>query len=535
MKLLMRYLHILLVGWVVMFGNQLSSQSLTRIKDVNELIKKEYFFDIDTTLLMQELTKEMVHKLDKYSNYYTVDESEYIWYGINYAGIGVKLNVWQDKCIVWEVVQGYDGWAKGLMIGDEIVSIDDSTTTGLSLDEITMKLRGIENTEVSLTVRRDEVIHNYTMTRKPIVDEPIGSYFIMDNNIGYINVKHFLLGSYEKAKSAIQTMGGNYLNGLVIDLRGNYGGVVAEALKVANLFLEKGSYLLSFDFGNTKQDIPFFAEEQVSFPYLPIVLLVDNKTISSGELLAAILQDTDRGLVVGDTTYGKGIVQSTYYTSDSSSVYMTVAEYKSPLGRGIQKLNFGNDQLIIKNKLMNDSVRYYTTDCGRQLVDRSGIVPDVTLLGDEYLKEWVVSKIEQDYSSMVFMKNAIVHTTFDNIVSYKLSDEVFNKFFNEFISEHTVSNRDFRTGINVIQKSIYDSYGIEDAEIVELIDRKIVEMEKNYLNNNRDKVRKYIENLIIRKKYGESTGIKYRINRELETLDLKKFFILEAELLNCKK
>ena len=86
----MRYLHILLVGWVVMFGNQLSSQSLTRIKDVNELIKKEYFFDIDTTLLMQELTKEMVHKLDKYSNYYTVDEtdyrSEYIWYGINYAG-----------------------------------------------------------------------------------------------------------------------------------------------------------------------------------------------------------------------------------------------------------------------------------------------------------------------------------------------------------------------------------------------------------------------------------------------------------------
>lgn len=384
-------------GYLLAGGDEISP-SQQKLNTVFQLIQNEYVDVINTDSLVEMTIPAMLKNLDPHTVYIPVSDLERSNRELesSFFGVGIQFQIMTDSICVVEVVSGGPAQREGILPGDRIISVDDKEMTGaaVSNDDVFDVLRGEKDSKVKITIKRhtSEKPIDFIVTRSEIPSVSVDASYLMDGNIGYIHISKFAHNTYSEFLQAINNLRMKGAESFVIDLRGNLGGLVDQAILIANEFLEPYKAIVETRGRNSRDNENWIADGTGNFMTQPLVVLVDEFTASASEIVAGAIQDNDRGLILGRRSFGKGLVQRPVLLPDSSQIRLTVQRYYTPSGRCIQKdfTRGDNDEYekeIIDRyssgevfnedsvKLKADSI--YVTMGGRKVYGGGGILPDV--------------------------------------------------------------------------------------------------------------------------------------------------------------
>ncbi|MEO0210681.1 MAG: S41 family peptidase [candidate division WOR-3 bacterium] len=343
-------------------------------------ISEYYVEPIDKAELVQSALKGMLSSLDPYSEFMTPQDKEQLDEETQgeYSGIGMQVGLRDGWPTVIAPFDGSPAQRMGLRPGDKIVEIEGVSTYDMSLNEVVKRLRGPQGTNVTIKVLKPGVNDpvEVTLTREKIKIHPVPYYDILEGNIGYIKMTSFSADAAGELSAIIDTLNSRGMKGLILDLRGNPGGLLREAVDVSDVFLSRNSLIVSTKGRGTEDVINYFAQrpERLALE-TPMVVLVDQGSASASEIVAGALQDWDRALIIGDTTFGKGLVQRVFPLSGDYAIRLTTSRYYTPSGRCINKVT----RLGGKETKDTSNLVFYTRRFEREVRGSGGIVPDVVI------------------------------------------------------------------------------------------------------------------------------------------------------------
>ncbi|MGA9405908.1 MAG: S41 family peptidase [Bacteroidota bacterium] len=382
-------------------------EQLGKFKDVLSLTEKYYVDEVDTQKLTESAIKGLLNDLDPHSVYIdpkqltTVTEE----FRGKFEGIGIEFAIVNDTITVVQPIGGGPSAQLGILSNDKIVKIDGKSAIGFNNDQVMKGLKGPKGTKVSVTIVRpgEKDLLDYEIIRDVIPFYSVDVSFMLNDDVGYINVTRFAETTNAEMLSALQKLKGLGMKRLVLDLRFNPGGYLDQAVKMADLFLDGDPATGRREIVYTKGRRPDFDEEYYAttnseFEKTPLIILISNGTASASEIVAGAIQDWDRGLIVGETSFGKGLVQRQFELADKSAIRLTIARYYTPSGRCIQrsyaegkeeyqreaferKETEGNNISHVEER---DSTRpVFKTADGRKIYGGGGITPDYIVKPDD--------------------------------------------------------------------------------------------------------------------------------------------------------
>lgn len=389
-----------LIQLLQMGGNQLQLQGGERSNKLSTTLSyiDEFYVDsikIDT--LVEALMPKLIERLDPHSSYIPAKDLKRVNESLDgeFDGIGIVFNMMTDTVIVQNVIATGPSAKAGVMARDRIVKIDGRNVAGqkVSQDSIVGTLRGKRGTDVVLGIERlgiDDLV-DITVTRDKISIHSVGATLILEDKIGYINLQQFARTTYSEFIDAMNKLLGQGMTSLILDLRGNPGGFMDQAILIANEFLPKGA-LIVYTEDRAGSQIKEFSRRDGQLQTIPLIVLVDEGSASSSEIVAGALQDNDRGTIIGRRSFGKGLVQRQIPFDDGSAMRLTTARYFTPTGRSIQKPYVKGEGEKYENELMDriehkemftaDSIAFadslkYVTPKGKVVYGGGGIMPDI--------------------------------------------------------------------------------------------------------------------------------------------------------------
>lgn len=369
-------------------------EQLNKFKDVLSYAEKYYVDDIDSQKLVESAIAGMLGDLDPHSVYIPASQLPKITeeFQGSFEGIGVEYDVINDTLQVQLTVAGGPSEALGIMSGDKILKIDDTSAVGIKREDVPKKLRGPKGTHVKVTIYRPGMkdLIEYDIVRDKIPLYTVDVAYIISGDIGYISINRFASTTYAEFVEGLNKLRKQGMKRLVMDLRNNGGGYLEQAYKMADELLPKGKKIVY-----TKGRRAEFNEEYISQggsnTDLSLIILVNNGTASASEIVSGAVQDWDRGLIVGETTFGKGLVQRQFELADKSAFRLTTARYYTPTGRLIQR-PYGKDKdeyrkaAFEREEAEGDNLQHaeesdsarpvFTTAGGRKVYGGGGITPD---------------------------------------------------------------------------------------------------------------------------------------------------------------
>ncbi|MDL2265388.1 S41 family peptidase [Parabacteroides sp. OttesenSCG-928-G07] len=379
-------------------GQNTSNRETRKLQMALYAIANLYVDPADEHKLVEDAIIGMLEKLDPHSNYMDPEETREMNEPLqgNFDGIGIQFNMLTDTLYVIQVIPGGPSERVGLMAGDRIIQVNDTTIAGVSMrsTDIQSRLRGRRGTDVRVKVKRSNTpeLIEFNITRGRIPVYSLDAAYMADKETGYIKLNRFALTSTDEYREALEKLKKQGMKNLIVDLQGNGGGYLNIAVDLADEFLDKDK-LIVYTEGNTQPRKDSKATNQGNFEEGRLVILVDESSASASEILAGAVQDWDRGVIVGRRTFGKGLVQSPIPLPDGSMIRLTVSRYYTPTGRGIQKPyengnmeNYQQDLIDRYNRgeLMSadsihfpDSMKYNTLVTGRVVYGGGGIMPDI--------------------------------------------------------------------------------------------------------------------------------------------------------------
>lgn len=399
----------------VISGDNIFEQ-LNKFKDVLSLTEKFYVDDIDTQKLVEAAITGMLTTLDPHSVYIPASQLPKITeeFQGSFEGIGVEYEVINDTLIVVSPVSGGPSEALGILAGDKILRIDDTTCIGIKRDDVPKKLRGPKGTHVKVSISRSgqKNLIDFDITRDKIPLYSVDVSYMVTKDIGYVSVNRFAQTTHDELLAALNKLRGEGMKKLIIDLRNNGGGYLEQAYKMADELLPKGKKVVY-----TKGRRTEFNEDYTSaggnFPDVSLIVLVNHGSASASEIVSGAIQDWDRGLIVGETTFGKGLVQRQIDLPDKSAFRLTIARYYTPSGRLIQR-PYGKDfseysrEPFEKDEVEGENVEHseesdsarpvFKTAAGRKVLGGGGITPDYIVKYNRFT----------DYSGSLFSKGLFV-------------------------------------------------------------------------------------------------------------------------------
>lgn len=363
-----------------------------------EMIEKQYVDEVDMDSLLEQLYPKLLSLLDPHSAYIPASELQAVTEDLegSFSGVGVSFQILNDTVNIIEVVAGGPAEKVGLLPGDKILKADsvDLTGKGASNEMVFKNLRGQKGTSVSLLIDRSTSKKplTYDVVRGDVPVNSVDADYLLNDTIGYVKVSKFARTTYNEFHQALAGLRLDGARNFVIDLRGNSGGYMDQAILMAQEFLPKGCMIVY-----TKGKMPEFqsiaiTEESGQFLNFPVVVLMDEYSASASEIFAGAIQDNDRGLVVGRRSFGKGLVQNQTILPDSSGVRLTIARYYTPSGRSIQKdykaggsdgydldisNRFAHGEFYSRDSIRLDESRIFYTGTGRKVYGGGGIMPDL--------------------------------------------------------------------------------------------------------------------------------------------------------------
>ena len=380
------------------------------LQEAVELIKLKYVDPVHIDSLETGAIEEIVNKLDPHSVYFPPVELKEANEDLegNFEGIGVEFNVFDDTVNVVYVIPGGPSDKAGLQIGDKLLKANDSSLTARSFntDEIKKLIRGERGSKVTLQILRDRERLTIPVIRGTIPVPSVDAAYMIDNKTGYIKLNKFTKTSYEEFMQAMERLQKEGLLQLILDLRGNGGGFMDEAVDMADEFLDDDKLVVYTEGAHSKKE-----ESRCKRPGLfesgKLTVLIDELSASASEILAGALQDWDRATIIGRRSFGKGLVQKQYDLSDGSAIRLTVARYYTPLGRSIQRSyekgkkvymdelwnRFSNGELLYADSNKVNNGKQYKTRGGKIVYSGGGIMPDIFVPIDTSSYEQKINKM----------------------------------------------------------------------------------------------------------------------------------------------
>jgi len=426
-----------------------SRESTSKLQEVMSLIQQEYVDSPKTDELVDDAIQHMLGKLDPHSAYISAKDREQANEDLkgNFEGIGIEFSIFHDTIVVVSPLSGGPSEAIGLRPGDKIVKVDDKVVAGINISnsDVMKYLKGPKGSEVKVQIARKNVkeLLSFTIIRDKIPQSSVDVAYMIDPEIGYIKVSRFSQTTFDEFKEALDKLKKKGMKKMVLDLQGNPGGYMNQAIDLADEFLPANEKVVFTKGKDSRYNTDALSTGKGDFEQGDLIVLVNEGSASASEILAGALQDNDRALVVGRRSFGKGLVQSPFDLNDGSELRLTISRYYTPSGRSIQK-PYNNMEEYAKDIAQrykkgeffhadsikfNDSLKYKTLN-GRTVYGGGGIMPDYfvpldTTLSSQYLNELFISNSIQEYT----LYYADEH-----------KDELLKMGFEEFYSHFVVSD-----------------------------------------------------------------------------------------------
>jgi carboxyl-terminal processing protease len=392
-----------------------------------------YVDEIDASKLVKESIDEMLTNLDPYTSYIPendIEDYRFMTTG-EYGGIGALISKHGENIVVSEPYDGFPAQKAGLKAGDVFMEVSGKAVENMTTEDVSNLLKGSAGQEVKIKVQRpgQKKPLIFDVVREKITIDPISYYGMLNNTTGYIRLGNFTKDCAEKVKKSMlelkETQGAE---NLILDLRGNPGGLLVESVNLCNLFIDKDQEVVSTKGKVTQWDKTYSTTGNPVDTEIPLVVLVNRGSASASEIVSGTIQDLDRGVVIGTRTFGKGLVQTTRDLSYNSKLKVTTAKYYIPSGRCIQALDYSHRNEDGSVGTIPDSlISEFSTRAGRKVYDGGGINPDIVVEPDE-LSSLSVSLLQQfrifDFATLFNQKNAEIVAP----DQFELSDEQYEEF-----------------------------------------------------------------------------------------------------------
>ena len=477
-------------------------------KEVNAL----YVDEINPNKLVRTGIDAMLNSLDPYTNYISEDEIE-DFNTMNtgqYGGIGALTREIGHRIVVTMVYEGYPAQKNGLKIGDEVVQMDGVELSKLSQEESSHLMRGQVGTLVNLSIRRVGVdgITKLEFKREKIKVSNVPYQGMITTDIGYVQLSEFTHEAGREVKNAVVSLKEKGAKNIILDLRGNPGGLLFEAVNICNIFLPKGKIVVTTKGKTEGSNMTYETLSPAVDTDIPLAILINRGSASASEIVAGTIQDYDRGLIIGEKSFGKGLVQLSRPLSYKSQVKITTAKYYTPTGRCIQVLDYGHRRADGSIGSIPDSLKKeFKTSRKRVVYDGGGIDPDITVPGQEAVaitKAVHTSGLLFDYATLYTVKHPVIPPARD----FSLSESEYQEFVSwmklKEYSYHSQAERELNSFTEEAKK---ERYYDEVKSQLDLIRSRLAERRKGDLAAFKDQIKMLLEEEIATRYYMEKGAV----------------------------
>ncbi len=474
-------------------------------------VNSDYVDTVDPEELIKAGIKGMMRTLDPFSVLQDVKAHDRLMEMTEgkYQGLGMVIAKRNNIITVISPIEGTPAYRMGLKAGDQIMQIDDQPTEGMTTEEASKLMRGERGTTVTLKIRREGIgeLLEYTIERAIIELKNVPYHGVMDGGIGYVRLSKFSKESGRELEDAIVELKKKNIKGLILDLRTNGGGLLDEAVETANLFLDDGK-LVVYTQGRSDRKREYFARGKAVYGEGPLAVLVNEGTASASEIVSGAVQDWDRGIIIGNTTFGKGLVQRVIQRNMPPEYFLklTVAKYYVPSGRCIQKpemVNRGSSSEEGSDSLVMADREIFYTKGGREVYGGGGIVPDIVIEKEKY------KPIEYNLERQsMFFDFAVSYTAEhpDIRQDFEVDDQMLTDF-KEFLKTKDFTYKSaLELGLDTLRKHI-DDQGKSEVFVEVLKNmQELVEKEKEKdFDQSLDYIKKSIKRDVLNNLYGEKS------------------------------
>jgi carboxyl-terminal processing protease len=480
-----------------------------------------YVDEIDPDKVIRAGMDNMLKTLDPYTVYYPEEEADEFTFMTTgkYGGIGSLVRGSGDYVVISEVYRGFPADLAGIKPGDLMKKVDGVTLKGLSTDKVSEKLKGNPGTPITLTIERNGKETDYSLKREKIAVPPVPYYGMLDSKTGYIRFRSFTQNCIDDVKSALSSLKKNNPEQIILDLRGNPGGLLTEAVEIVNLFVGSGNEVVSTK-GKVKQfDEDFKTTKPAVDEKIALAVIINSGSASASEIVAGAIQDLDRGIIVGQRSYGKGLVQITRPLSYNTQLKVTTAKYYIPSGRCIQARDFSHPNEDGSVGIIPDSlISEFKTKNGRIVKDGGGIAPDIEILPETmsqisaelYLRNYIF-----DYATQYYW----THPDIKSPEQFSLTDKDYTDFKTMLLNRHfsykTNTEESFNELITSAKKEKY--YDIH-KDLFTALEKDIAHDLDQDLTMFRSEISDLIEDEIISRYFYEDGAIAWTIKKDEQVL-----------------
>lgn len=476
-----------------------------------------YVDEIDPDKIIKAGVDNMLKTLDPYTVYYPeseVDEFKFMTTG-KYGGIGSLVRAGDEYTVINEIYKGFPADLAGIKAGDLLKKVDGVSLKGFSTDKVSEKLKGNPGTPITLTIERNGKETDFQLKREKIAIPPVPYYGMIDSKTGYIRFTTFTQDCINDVKNALTELKTKNPQYIILDLRGNPGGLLTEAVDIVNLFVGPGNEVVSTK-GKVKQfDEVFKTTKSPVDDKIKLAVLINRGSASASEIVAGALQDLDRGIVVGQRSYGKGLVQITRPLSYNTQLKVTTAKYYIPSGRCIQARDFSHPNEDGSVGIIPDSlISEFKTKNGRIVKDGGGIAPDVEVLpetlsqisGELYLRNYIF-----DYATQYFWAHPEIKTPAD----FKLTDKDYNDFREMLVKRGFSYKTDTEESLTqLISNAKREKYYDMHKELFMELQKDVEHSLDQDLSQFRGEISDMIEDEIIGRYFYEEGAIAWTIKKD---------------------
>ncbi len=501
-----------------------------------------YYVDpVEPGKLMKKGIDAMLETLDPYTNF--IPESEIEDYRFmttgQYGGIGALIRQKGDYVAISEPYEGFPAQKADLRAGDEILSVDGISAKGKKTDEISRILKGQPKTQVKLLVKREgeKNLLEKTITREEIKVKSVPYYGMLNNNIGYIRLTNFTDNCSGDVKDAmVKLKEKNNLKGIVLDLRFNPGGLLHEAVNVTNVFVDKGKEIVSTRSKVKALDKSYKAINDAIDTDIPLAVLVNSGSASASEIVSGSLQDLDRGVIIGQRTFGKGLVQTTRTLGYNAQLKITTSKYYVPSGRCIQALDYThrNEDGSV-GKVPDSLVTAFKTTSGRVVFDGGGILPDL-LVEQKKLSNIAISLITKN---IIFDFASLYRNEHPSIVpagDFKLNDIDWNQFVAYIADKDYDYTTKSEKSLDELKKNSEEEKYLEELKNdIDGLKLKLAHNKKEDVEKNRQEISGFIVQEIVSRYYYQAGKIEASFDNDRDVqkaIDVLSNPTMHANILN---
>ena len=469
------------------------ARSQQQIMTVYKYLLTEYVHELDVQKLTSRIIKSMLENFDPYTEYYEEKDLEDLAIKTDgeFSGVGLQIYMYEDQLTVVGPIEGSPASRAGIFTGDEIMNIDGETTKGLELKEATNKIRGDKGTDVILTIKKPITgeTEDYAITRDVITIKDIPYYGMANPEVGYLRITNFSNNTPGETRDALISLMGEGADNIIIDLRDNPGGLLSSSLDILDLILPKDVEMVSTK-GRKGRNLKNY--KSLNSAFLPnsvdIAVLINGGSASASEIVAGVLQDHDRAVVLGDQSFGKGLVQTVIGINQETALKITNSKYYIPSGRSIQKRKFIDEELIADGTLEADSL--FQTMAGRTVLGGGGISPDI-VVKDEGSYPLAASILRNGGYFRFVQQSSDQYASIDQV----MADNSLMKNFKTFINDNDIEGyvdgeEDLESAKEKLSEEDKDNIFLKNAFSV--IERQIDKTQSEMFETEKDIIERMI-------------------------------------------